>query len=334
MLKELQEQIESRVEGEVIVLMRFGSHLYGTETPESDTDYKGVFMPSKRQVLLGDIPKSVSLNTKGASTKDKNTKDDVDCELYSLHYFLELAMKGETIGIDMLHAPFNWWDVWNDVWVDLHLKRALFYTKTLSSFVGYCRKQAAKYGIKGSRLSDMEAVIACLDAAVTRFGDVTRMHEIWEFLPTGDHIHFIEPDQKTPYPMYQVCGKKFLDRVTVYEVLDIISREYKKYGHRAQLAKKNEGIDWKAVSHALRAAEQLRQIYEDGDIVFPLSSAGFLRSVKNGERDFISMVGPALEYKISEVERLAEESGYPEQVDRVFWMGWLETTVEEVLFGR
>jgi len=39
----------------LIVKMAFGSHLYGTSTPESVLDYKGVFLPSKEQVLLGQI---------------------------------------------------------------------------------------------------------------------------------------------------------------------------------------------------------------------------------------------------------------------------------------
>ena len=42
---------------QIICLMKFGSHLYGTNTTDSDTDYKGVYMPTKRQILLGKCPK-------------------------------------------------------------------------------------------------------------------------------------------------------------------------------------------------------------------------------------------------------------------------------------
>jgi RNA repair pathway DNA polymerase beta family len=31
---------------DLVVKMRFGSHLYGTATPESDLDLKGVYLPS------------------------------------------------------------------------------------------------------------------------------------------------------------------------------------------------------------------------------------------------------------------------------------------------
>lgn len=37
---------------DLIVKMKFGSHLYGTNTEDSDVDYKGVFLPSKKEILL------------------------------------------------------------------------------------------------------------------------------------------------------------------------------------------------------------------------------------------------------------------------------------------
>jgi predicted nucleotidyltransferase len=37
---------------DLIVEMRFGSHLYGTDTPESDLDLKGVYLPEARDILL------------------------------------------------------------------------------------------------------------------------------------------------------------------------------------------------------------------------------------------------------------------------------------------
>jgi predicted nucleotidyltransferase len=35
-----------------IVRMKFGSHLYGTEPPRSDLDFKSLFVPSARDILL------------------------------------------------------------------------------------------------------------------------------------------------------------------------------------------------------------------------------------------------------------------------------------------
>ncbi|WPK18090.1 putative nucleotidyltransferase [Escherichia phage BYEP02] len=81
----------------------FGSHLYGTSTPESDVDFKEIFVPPARDILIGNVKEHMSKNTN--NTSSKNTKDDIDHELYSLKYFFKLAADGETVALDMLHTP-------------------------------------------------------------------------------------------------------------------------------------------------------------------------------------------------------------------------------------
>ena len=43
----------------IILKIKFGSHLYGTNTPESDLGIKGVYLPSAHDILLGRVRKSV-----------------------------------------------------------------------------------------------------------------------------------------------------------------------------------------------------------------------------------------------------------------------------------
>jgi predicted nucleotidyltransferase len=57
---------------DLVVEMRFGSHLYGTDTPDSDVDLKGVYLPEARDILLQRIVPSVTLgrtSTSGSSTR-------------------------------------------------------------------------------------------------------------------------------------------------------------------------------------------------------------------------------------------------------------------------
>ena len=65
----------------LIVKMFFGSHLYGTDTINSDKDYKGIYLPSKHDVLLNRVNKCYSESTGGNNSK--NTSEDVDIEIYS-----------------------------------------------------------------------------------------------------------------------------------------------------------------------------------------------------------------------------------------------------------
>lgn len=314
-------------EEQLIVLMKFGSHLYGTDTPESDTDYKGIYMPTHEQVLLGNIPKAASYHSKPSNKDAKNTKDDIDIQIFSLHYFLDLACKGETVSLDMLHAPDDWPDIATPIWKNLRKHRRRFYTKSLKSFVSYARKQAAKYGIKGSRLSDAKKVCHYFDKMMQRpLADIppgpTILADVWDGLPEGEHIHKIfEP--KSSLWIYQVCGKKFQETAKVAYVRDILFKFWNNYGHRAKLSEKNEGIDWKAVSHALRAAMQVCQLLLWSDIKFPLRAAEYLKEVKLGKRDYTTEVAPVLELFMDQCERLAAMSELPEKVDRKFWDKWL-----------
>jgi hypothetical protein len=98
------------------------------------------------------------------------------------------------------------------------------------------------------------------------------------------------------------------------------------------LAAENKNIDWKAVSHALRAAYQTKEILTENTIRFPLRTADFLIKVKQGKLDFLSEVGPVLETLMEEVESLALTSNLPETVDRKFWDQFICETMERELF--
>ena len=316
------------MENKIIVKMLFGSHLYGTATKDSDKDYKGIFLPSKEEIFLGKIPKSIQLNTK-KDNQTKNSSDDIDTELYSLHYFIELACKGETAALDMLHAPENMIIEKSYIWDKIISNRHLFYTKNLNAFVGYARKQAAKYGIKGTRLNDAKRVIDFCSSILTTEED-QKLFYYWERLPGGEHI-FKLPSDITGQRFYQVCGKKIGEKCTISYLKDIIEKFYNSYGHRAELAAKNEGIDWKAVSHALRAAYQVREILTNKTITFPLKDADYLIKVKQGELDYQTEVSPKLELMMEEIEKLSLKSDLPEKINRKYWDEFIIKTIGENL---
>ena len=313
-----------------VVKMIFGSHLYGTNTLNSDTDLKGVFMPTREQVILQRVPKSIS-QSRNKKEGEKNTADDVDFEMYSLNYFLHLALEGETVALDMLHAPLSALQESSGVWTDLVWNREKFYTKNLKSFVGYARRQAAKYGVKGSRLSEAKQVLEALQsfACIYRIGDVMpRVGDFLEKLPKGEHISIEATEHDT---LYNVCGKSLSSKARVDHYIPMLQNFVDTYGHRAREASENKGIDWKAVSHAFRAAYQVRHILKDGGYTYPLPETEMIRAVKSGALDWYTKVQPDLELLMDEVEKLSRESNLPEKPDRKFWDEWLIQTIEEIL---
>jgi len=313
----------------IIVKMKFGSHLYGTNTKDSDIDYKGVFLPSKKDIYLGRIPKSINSKTKKGI--GKNTSRDIDCEMYSLHYFLKLACQGQTCALDMLHAPDNMILETSDIWKEIVEKRELFYTKNMQAFLGYALRQASKYGIKGSRLASAGKVMDFInDFDVEKGNDIDkiRLKEVWNKLPRGEHIHTEDIDLNGNR-VYEVCGKKVQETASLQYLYNVIEKFYKAYGARARQAEQNLGIDWKAVSHAIRAAYQLKQLYEEGTITFPLKQAVFIKKIKAGKLNYKNDVAPLLEKLIEEVKQLAKKSNYPEKVNRKYWDNFLIKTIDK-----
>lgn len=315
-------------EQQIIVKMVFGSHLYGTSTPESDKDFKGIFLPTREQILLGKIPKSINESTKNNNSA-KNTSKDIDLEMYSLHYFIHLACEGETVALDMLHAPKEMIKETCPIWDEIVLNRQRFYTKNLKAFVGYARQQASKYGIKGSRLDDAQRVLEFLRHLVIREAH-NKLFSLWDDLPTGEHI-FKYPPNENGERMYEVCGRKIGEKVTLQYAYETVKRFVDNYGERARKAAANEGIDWKAVSHAFRAAYQVKQILTENTITFPLKEAPTLLLIKQGKLDYQSVVNK-LNDLISDVEELSEKNDLPEKVDRNFWNNFIMNTLERYHF--
>jgi len=319
----------------LIMKCLFGSHLYGLNTPTSDKDYKGIYLPDKDNLLLGNYAKHYSEST--GNDKTKNTKDDIDVEIFSLPYFIELACKGETVALDMLHAREEIFESnIGEIWWELKNRRKIFYTKDMKSYIGYARKQANKYGIKGSRMAAVEEVINFLDKRFpVEAREVMKIRDIYEQLPVNDFLIRCSMADKSQgakdLQFYEVCGRKYQDTLTLSQLMVHVWELYIEYGDRARKAKNDEGVDWKAVSHALRASYQMLGILNDGDFEYPLPQTEFLLAVKTGQLNFVNEVQPELDSLIVKIEKMSEESSLPNKVDRNYWDQWLLNVYREYL---
>lgn len=285
----------------------FGSHLYKLNTESSDVDIKGVYLPSVRDIILNTSENVIDLSTNKSNIK--NTSKDTDEEYYRLDYFIRKACVGETFAIDMLHMDS---EVNSHIWDYLVANRTKFYSKSMKSLVGYARKQAAKYSVKGSRL----AFINAMCEKFNQCDNGNRLEDYRDDLIVGE-FSSIKIDASGEY--YEACGKKFYLTTPMLSVKMSFNKMSAGYGSRAKLAADNKGVDWKAVSHALRACYQQRDILIYGDFNYPLKESEYLMKVKLGELDFIGDVQIELESVLDEVMDLSEKSELPEKCDIDFW---------------
>ena len=319
--------------------MKFGSHLYGLNTPESDTDYMGIYLPELDELLLNSYKPEIKFST--GNNASRNTKDDIDDEWIALPKFIALACKGETMTIDMLHATDVELGEYGHMWAELVACRKMFYTQNLSSYMGYVKHQAAKYGIRGSRIAAMREVIDLItefkDTSPSIFNDY-KLKDVWEQLPINDYCRKIVLPKKGATDQfeafYEINAKKYAETNKLAYVLERVTKAFNAYGERAMLAEKNEGVDWKAVSHAFRAGYQMRAIYKYGDFEYPLAETDFIKQIKAGTLDYSTEVAPVLEDLVDEVDSLSAMNEFfnlPKRSDREYWDKWLLTQYNRLI---
>ena len=296
----------------LICEIKFGSHLYGTATESSDEDYKGIFLPTLEDTLLGRIPKTAASSPKDDTRK--NEAGELDCEYYSLHHFLRLATQGQTVAIDMLFAPDNcvykseelgW------VWDRIVEERQRLISKEMNAFVGYARGQAAKYSLKGARLNKLQEFHDVLDDI--KVLDSSPIGHLWAKLPRDD-----ERENPQGIRELQIAGKWYGESTSIANVLLSVRKSISRYGDRARSAADAEGVDWKALSHAVRVSKELIELLSFRQVTFPLVDAPLLLSIKKGERP-LEEVQNILDRDLAFIEVKAAESHLPEKVDTKWW---------------
>ena len=296
-----------------------GSQLYGTSTPASDTDYKGVHIPSGEAILLQRPEDVLNEALVSKDAQGKNTSEAIDKDSYSISKFCNMIARGDGVALDVLFTPS--WAIVDAApeWETLCAQVKTLINRQVSGYTGYCKEQAAKYGIKGSRMAAVEGLLAILRAGVSQHGPKARINvmenELRAFaaVTEGVDILVIETTNSTGVdatPHIDCFDKKFGFNAQIGIAANVFGKIWDNYGKRARAAKDNEGIDWKAVSHAVRVARQAEELLTTGDIVFPRPDAEELLAIKLGKFPYAE-IAPVLEALIDNLQTI--ESAFPQE---------------------
>lgn len=272
---------------ELLYLTLFGSTLYGTERPgASDIDVRGIFLPSLSSLAMGEAPHSLHFST--GESDSRNSAEDLDIDLWSLqHWLLKLLPGGDTGAQDLLFSPSHEaCTLMHDSRLDEVFTNPLRFLDLSSSeaCARYCLGQAKKYGIKGSRLGALKAMLRkarelCPAPEGRRLGEyIARLAE------HSLDDSFCRIAQKDGEEMLLLCCKFHPSNIKMQEFFRRLEADMARFGHRALEAEKNQGIDWKALSHGLRAIFQREELLAEGGLHFPLARRAELLAVKLGQR--------------------------------------------------
>lgn len=261
----------------LLFLVRFGSELYGTSLPgKSDSDLRGLFLPSLASLAISNAKETISFST-GTDTK-RNGAQDIDIDLWSVQKWLLKELPGGEIGaIDLLFAPS-------------HKKCALFQSPLLAPvFAQPCRllnlgdssaccryaiSQARKYGIRGSRLGALKRAMAFVKNLNGQQRLAQALNGLIQTCSDPSHCRETETDEGL---CLNIGGKLYPARIKIAEFRERLKNELKR--HEDQVNR----MDFKALSHAVRACDQMAELLLTGRIEFPLQSRAELIRIKTGQ---------------------------------------------------
>lgn len=132
-----------------------GSHLYGTNTSDSDLDIKGVYAPYSYDVLCGEEPALNVISKANKRINEKSDKNTIERKYYSLAKFYHLLSKGDIGCTEMLFAR-NFATQKFDNFIKEILDNAPRYmiSKKIVSFIN-CANNNIKNAEKSSNVNDI-----------------------------------------------------------------------------------------------------------------------------------------------------------------------------------
>ena len=313
--------------GTVLMVTRFGAHLYGTNTPDSDYDFMVVYLPDIRKASAGFQAKSYREGTNLSNSK--NSAGDVDVQGVDVREVIKKFTKGEIVAIDLMFAHTNKKAVLylHDAFqkfLDDYIYTGVIRPYGIAGVVGYINQQAQKYGVKGTRLGQVISLRDFVKETFDRDLPVSTVMDALKERPDildGNFIKFtqvavtkkggvIEDDMAL-----DVLGKVALPNSNVQQLLNMLEKHIEKYGHRAKQAMENEGIDWKAISHAFRAIYEYNSLVSTGMVRFPFPQefSNKLVEIKKATRNF-SEVKKELEHSLETIKNVNLGERIPDDV--------------------
>lgn len=122
--------MEAFVQDELIFMTLAGSHMYGTNTPDSDIDKRGVCVPPKN-VVMGFAREFKQQNFEGEDTV-----------VYGLMRFMKLCLENNPNILELLYAPEDCVQVMHPTWEKLLERRdEILSAKCFHTFTGYAHSQ-------------------------------------------------------------------------------------------------------------------------------------------------------------------------------------------------
>jgi len=269
----------------------YGSHLYGTSTPTSDFDYKVVYLPPLRDILLGRKLQTLKarFDAQGQPVTDDNAPmpdGGFETEYIPLQTFCRDYLGGQTYALEVVMASVFGPDAPSWMW-QLYER---FTTCNVSSMAGFAMKQTFDYVHRGARLEKAKALLTELEFTSRLFEDAGHENARLDTVIDGQKVLYVIANRidielgttinngRTMVTL-KLNGREYLETTTLNHLYTAVEKLVASYGHRSQAAAEAE-VDRKSLMHAVRVYQQALELLETGRITFPRANAAELLWVK------------------------------------------------------
>jgi predicted nucleotidyltransferase len=218
MKEQLINLIEEKSPGSLpLYLVIRGSHAYGTNLPESDVDYTGVFIQSQDSIY-------------GMSYVEQINDDKNDIVIYEIKRFLELLYSNNPNILEILNTPEDCVIYKHPIFDEILNNSDKFITKQCAnSFGGYAKTQVSKAKGQNKKQNwERERVTRkdILDFTYVIEGDKSIPWKIWNMTEGPNSVglsHFFSNGEK--------YDEKFCGVVNVQNARDVYAVFYDKVAH-------------------------------------------------------------------------------------------------------
>lgn len=328
----------------IIFKVKVGSHAHGTNIPESDEDFKMVYLQKPEDVLNYGYQEQVNLSK--------------DSTAYELRRFIELCSTGNPTMLELLYSPEDCIIYKHPIFDQILDNKQKFLSKSCRwSFGGYAISQIEKAkGLNKKMNWEKERVVRktpidfCwvvvnegvipLTKYLSELGItqkqviLTKLNHSKEgyqlFISTNTETRGISVDGSNNIRTSEV-SKGQIPHATVLFNPDVYSRhcsEYKAYQEwlkernvqrYVDIADHNQKIDGKNMLHCVRLLETGIELAKEHKINVRRPNAEYLISIRKGKVDLNSLLEKC-QNSLNDLDKVYNESTLPEKVDRSFWL--------------
>ncbi len=311
----------------LILKVKSGSHLYGTDNENSDVDYTGIFIPDEDYILGLKHIEQVDLSIKSKDDNGKNTSQAIDYTVYALTKFISLAIQNNPNILELLYINPN-----DAVFINkygreiLSIRDKFLSERLIDRFYKYAVSQKHKMFVRSNNylslnraldfLENMDNNMLMIEINNEQFiskikKEITGIRIDYNKSGLPVFIHYKDDNN----PFMEIKYNKNSTTPKYYQVGDIniqanhfvkkakkyIRNRLDRFSHRGENIIAKHNYDTKFAYHLIRLLLECEEFIDTGKIEFPLSYANYLKDIKQGLYSYQELVSEseAIEKRIN-----------------------------------